>query len=244
MIRRLAAVTLAIALALPLPTAGAVAPPDYGDYALVFERSAGQLWTEGVVASQWAWKPLNADRTESEIAWGHPKEWPPGYGEHFVRDGDWLLVNGYFDHTNSNFNTQRVTAESMGDANCADMRPLPSSGGRQHYVRWTIPTTAYCLSATGTIKVGANGAVVNFRHEQIWYPPAPCANSFLGNQTCIRQHERWYDDKGVPFSLSLERDQHIALGQGMGFRIHQTYDRGWPAELKEWRAELRYAWRW
>jgi hypothetical protein len=240
MIRALmAAVVLTLALAAPVSAAS----PNYGDYTLMFGRNAGQVWADGVAASQWAWKPLSAN--ESEISWGDPAAWPPDGGEDFVRDGDWVLLNGYFDHDHNSFNTQRVTAEYIGDANCGNLQAIPSNGGRQHYARWTIPAEAYCLKATGTITVGANGAVVHFQHDQIWYPPAPCSsNSYLGAHTCIRQHERWSDDNAHPFSLSLERDQYIAQSLGMAFHIDHTYDRTWVPGHAPWRADLRYTWTW
>ncbi|NUT94983.1 MAG: hypothetical protein HOY78_23460 [Saccharothrix sp.] len=237
MIHALLGAVLVMASPTPVTTSST-----FADFSRMTVRSAGQVWADGAAASQWAWKPLGGD--DYEIAWGNPATWPPSYGEHFVRNGDWVLVNGYFDHANSNFNTQRVTSEHVGNADCADMQPLPSDGGRQHYVRWTIPATGYCLHATGTITVGANGAVVHFRHEQIWYPPAPCTNQYLGTRTCIRQHERWYDDKGHPFSLSLERDQYLAQGLGMGFKIDHTYDRKWQPGRQPWHAALRYTWDW
>jgi hypothetical protein len=241
MIRALVAAVVMVVSFAAVPAAAA--SPTYGEYSLMFGRNAGQVWSGGSAASQWAWKPLAA-ANESEVAWGTPSTWPPEYGEHFVKDGDWVLVNGYFDHKYNNFNTQRVSAEYIGDVNCQNLQPLPSNGGRQHYVRWTIPSTGYCLKATGTITVGANGAVVNFQHDQIWYPPAPCNNSYFSGRTCIKQHERWSDDKGHPFSLSLERDQYIAKDLGMAFKIDHTYDRTWSPGHPTWHAELRYAWTW
>jgi hypothetical protein len=239
MIRALvAAIVVLASSAIP----AAAASPTYGEYSLMFGRNAGQVWADNTAASQWAWKPLSA--TESEVDWGSPSDWPPDGGEHFLRDGDWVLLNGYFDHAHNSFNTQRVTAESIGDVNCRNMQPIPSNSGRQHYARWTIPSTGYCLKATGTITVGANGAVVNFQHDQIWYPPAPCTNQYLGAQTCIRQHERWSDDNAHPFSLSLERDQYIARGLGMAFKIDHTFDRTWPPGHPAWHAALRYTWTW
>jgi hypothetical protein len=236
------ALTAAAVLMLAVAAPASAASPNYGDYSMMFGKNAGQVWAGGAAASQWAWKPLSA--TESEVQWGDPAAWPPSYGEHFVKDGDWVLVNGYFDHQHNAFNEQRVTAESIGDGNCQNMQPIPSNGGRQHYAKWTIATTAYCLKATGTITVGANGAVVHFQHDQVWYPPAKCSNSYLGAQTCIRQHERWSDDNGTTFSLSLERDQYIALNRGLAFKIHHTYDRTWTPGHAPWDAELRYTWTW
>ncbi|WP_193441179.1 hypothetical protein [Actinosynnema sp. ALI-1.44] len=233
-----AAVVVMVSSAVPAAAASA----SYGEYSLMFGRNAGQVWSGDQAASQWAWKPLGPN--ESEISWGSPAAWPPGGGEHFVKDGDWVLLNGYFDHTNNAFNTQRVTAEYIGDANCQNLKPIESNGGRQHYVRWTIPATGYCLKATGTITVGANGVVVRFQHDQIWSPPAPCSNQYFGAQTCIKQRERWSDDNGHPFSLSLERDQYIAKGLGMAFKIDHFFDRKWPAGHPAWHAALRYAWTW
>jgi hypothetical protein len=40
----------------------------------------------------------------------------------------------------------------------------------------------YCLKARGTIVNGATGARINFTHDQIYSPPAPCDNAALKNQ--------------------------------------------------------------
>jgi hypothetical protein len=99
---------------------------------------------------------------------------------------------------------QRVTSEMIGDASCGNMRPLPSDGGRQHYVTWNISALAYCLDAVGTITSTVNGSVVHFEHKQQWGPPAPCSNAYLSGQTCITQHERWWDDNGHPYGLGAQ----------------------------------------
>ncbi|MEV4319343.1 hypothetical protein [Actinocrispum sp. NPDC049592] len=239
MIRMLTAV---VALLVATAAPASAAPQTYADYTMMLGKNAGQVWSGGAAASQWAWIPLAPN--EFEIQWGDPGAWPPSGGEHFVNDGGWVLVDGYFDHKYGTFNRQTVTEEYIGEENCLSTKAIPSNGGRQHYARWTIPATAYCLTALGTITVGANGAVVHFKHEQVWYPPAPCSNSYLGARTCIRQHERWYDDNGHDFSLSLERDQYIARGTGMAFKIHHTYDRAWPAGHAPWDAELYSTWVW
>ncbi|AHI01527.1 hypothetical protein [Kutzneria albida] len=229
MIRKLVPVLAALLLAAsPVPASAVTSAEDYGAYSMMFSQHAGQFTPDGVNLYQWAWKPTSP--TESRIYWGESKSWPPSYGERFLRDGDWVLLDGY-DAPDNGFNPQRVTSESVGDANCANLSPIPSNGGRQHYVRWTIPSTAYCLQATGTITVPANGAVVHFQHNQVWYPPAPCEAPGHPGQTCIRQHEQWFDDKDQPFGLVLERDQYIARGHGMAFLIDKTRPDQWHAHI-------------
>jgi hypothetical protein len=67
------------------------------------------------------------------IRWDLPANWNnPGDGqEHFVRDGDWLYLDGYENQSTGVYNPQRVTSERIGDANCANPRNLPSHGGQQ-----------------------------------------------------------------------------------------------------------------
>jgi hypothetical protein len=45
------------------------AAENYGDYSLMFKRSAGQ-YKVGRWAGQWAWSPQSA--TASDISWGDP----------------------------------------------------------------------------------------------------------------------------------------------------------------------------
>lgn len=197
---------------------------DYGQYSRMFERSAGQYFTDGKVAGQWAWRPVKT--TVSDISWGDPAKWPPGYAERFVRSGDWVELDGYSDGQGKPVTSpQRVTQESTGTGLCTDMKPLASDGGRQHYVRWTIPGAGYCLDATGTIT--SNGSVVHFRHRQQWGAPAPCSNAYLSGKTCIKQHEQWWDDHGHPYALQIDRTQLIARGLGMAFSINQTVPSTW-----------------
>lgn len=214
----------------------AAAPATYGEFSRIFERGAGQYWSEGQVAGQWAWSP--ATEGESGISWGDPRTWPPDSAERFIRSGDWILLDGWKD--NGTYYTQRITRELVGDASCQDLQPLPADGGRQHYVRWTIPDHGYCLKAWGTITEQSSGKTIDFGHTQIWSAPAPCGNQYLGAQTCVKQWESWWDNRGrpgQPIERRLERDQHIARGIGMAFSIQQYHPR-------PWRAELRYHWTW
>ncbi|GAA0578176.1 hypothetical protein HPO96_14300 [Kribbella sandramycini] len=206
------------------PTATA-APENYGQYSLMFERSAGQYWAGQAAAGQWAWAPQNA--TTSDISWGDPKPWPPKSAERFVRDGDWVMLEGYSDGPGRPVTgVQRVTSEYIGDANCRKLTPIPSNGGRQHYVRWTIPATGYCLDARGTI------GKVNFRHLQKWSPPQPCSNPYYSGQTCITQFEQWWDDNQHPFALQLTRTLQLARGKGPAFTNHTTFPITWTANAR------------
>lgn len=213
----------------------------WNDYSLMQSRAAGQFWSGGTVAGQWAWSPQSP--SSSDIAWGDPKSWPPSYGEKCLlsADGQWVLLDGYSDGTGlPTRNVQRVTSESIGDANCSGMTPIPSDAGRQHYVQWNIPSSGYCLYAEGTIS-GPNpdGSTftVHFAHRQRWSPPSRCANAYFSRATCIAQREEWWDDNGSPFALRIDRTQQLARGLGVGFTIRQTFPITWGADG-------RYFWRW
>ena len=209
-------------------------PQTYAQYSLMFEKSAGQYFAGETAAGQWAWTPLSA--TESDISWGDPKSWPPASAEHFIHDGDWVLLDGYNDGAGRPLTQiQRVTTESIGDADCTNMQPIPSAGGRQHYVKWTIPSTGYCLDATGTIKPPNGSTTVHFRHLQRWLPPHPCSNPYYSDQTCITQSEQWWDDNQHAYSLQLSRTVELAKGLGMAFTNHT------PVPL-EGNATGRYYW--
>ncbi|MEV0830523.1 hypothetical protein [Nonomuraea rubra] len=43
---------------------------------------------------------------------------------------------------------QRVTKEQIGDVNCTSMKPLLSLTGKQHYVKWNVPSEACCLEVS------------------------------------------------------------------------------------------------
>jgi hypothetical protein len=218
--------------AIPAQAAGQT----YGDFSRIFARSAGQYWADNQVAGQWTWNPQSA--TESRISWGDPAAWPPDYAETFLRSGDWVLLDGW--SGNGTYYTVRVTKEQIGDASCNGLTTVPSDGGRQHYARWTVPGQAYCLKAWGKITERSSGKVVDFGHTQIWSPPAACGNRYFSGQTCVKQWESWWDNNGAPGTpivRRLERDQYLAKGIGMAFRIQQYYP-------SPWLADLRYHWTW
>jgi hypothetical protein len=232
------ALTAAIAIA-PAATADETEQTrveTYAEYSMLQERSAGQYWSGDQVAGQWAWDPQSAD--ESHISWGDPSAWPPSYGEEFVHDGDWLMLEGW--HDNGTFYRLDLTAEQIGDADCENMRDLPIDGGGQRYVQWEIPDEAYCLKAWGVIVEESSGIEIDYSHTQIWSPPAPCSNDYHSNRTCIKQWESWWDNNGSPgepIERKLDRDQYIAKGIGMAFAIEQYF----PIR---WSADLRYHWNW
>lgn len=230
----MAAATLAVLAA--TVTAARADTNTYDAYSRMFTRSAGQYWAGGAVAGQWAWKPTLS--TQSEISWGDPANWPPSYAERFLRSGDWVMIDGWTG--NGTYYTERVTKELIGDANCANLQPIPSNGGRQHYVKWTIPSSGYCLKAWGTITEQSSGKVVDFGHTQIWSPPAACSNLYYKAQICIKQWESWWDNNGSPgkpITRRLERQNQLARGLGMAFSVRQYYP-------SAWNADLRYHWNW
>jgi hypothetical protein len=230
-----AASAAVLSLAGPV-NANAATPENYGDYSLMFSRSAGQYFSGGNVAGQWAWSPQGS--SSSDISWGDSANWPPASAEHFVRDGDWVELDGYSDGQGKPVTeVQRVTSETVGDAGCTDMTPLPADNGRQHYVRWTTPATGYCLDAVGTITSTVNGSVVHFEHKQRWAPPAPCTNAYMSGRECIGQHEQWWDDNGHSYGLRIDRTQYIARGLGMAYAIRTTVPISWAADG-------RYFWSW
>lgn len=225
-----------VSLALFAPTfvSGTACAETWNDYSRMFSRSAGQFWASGTVAGQWAWSPQAGG--SSDIAWGDPATWPPRYGEKFLlsADGAWVLIDGYSDGTGLPVrNVQRVNHESIGDANCENLRPIPNDRGLQHYAKWNIPTEGYCLFAEGTIQ-GPNpdGSTftVHFAHRQRWSPPRPCSNASFSGRTCIAQREEWWDDNGSPFALRIDRVQQLARGLGPAFTIRQTFPTPWAAD--------------
>ena len=239
--RGITAIVPVVAVVL-VATAGSAsaAGETYDQYSLMYQKSAGQLVdSAGTPASQWAWRP--GDAGQSVIRWDLPSNWDnPADGlEHFVRDGDWLYLDGYENQSTGTFNPQRVTSERVGDANCANLVELPSHGGQQHYVRWNIPAQGYCLVAEGTITTPAGA--VKFKHQQVWSPPTTCQTRFFGAVRCVQQHEKWWDDNGHPYSLRIERSAFLGKGLGMGLAIHSTVGDGVPID---WRADLRNVWTW
>ncbi|MGI8307789.1 hypothetical protein [Saccharopolyspora hattusasensis] len=227
------------------PTASAATAETYADYSMAGTRSAGQFWSEDANMhdaagwrNQWTWEPQSSG-VDSRIAWGDPATWPPDVSERFISSGEWVLLDGWSD--NGTYYRQRVDSEMIGNGlDCTNRRPLPSDSDRQHYVPWQVPTSIVCLIAEGTITEESTGTVIHFRHEQLWFPPAPCSNPYHSNQPCLQQYERWLDDNGHYDGVlreKLRRDQFIAKGKGMAFHISQY------APTK-WTAHGRYYWRW
>ncbi len=214
-----------------------VAPATYADYSRIFSNSAGNFYdTAGNWSGQWAWRTENA--TTASITWSSD----PNEREYFKRsaDGKWLLLDGW--SANGTYYRQRVTSEKKGDASCRNMLPVASEGGLQHYVQWTIPTTAYCLEAKGTITEELTGKVINFQHTQIWSPAATCSNTYHSNRSCIKQNERWWDDNQHAFALTLNRDNYLAKDLGMAFKV-VNYDLVQPGKIV-WQANGRNYWTW
>ncbi|WP_163567964.1 hypothetical protein [Fodinicola feengrottensis] len=234
--KRLALMAAALGLITVIPAPASAATETYGDYSLMFGRTAGQYWAGGQVGGQWAWNPQSA--TTSDISWGDPAQWPPASAEHFLRSGDWVELDYYSGGAGKPVTeVQRVTSETLGTASCTGMTVVPSDGGRQHYAKWTIPAAGYCLDATGTITSTVNGSVVHFRHRQVWGAPTGCSNAYFSGQRCITQHEQWWDDNAHAYGLQIDRTQYIAKGKGMAFAIRTTV----PVT---WNADGRYFWTW
>lgn len=222
---------LTVVLVLLGPVASAASLENYSVYSVMTQRRAGQFYSGGVASGQWSWKPQG---DASEVTWGDPSKSPPDNVERFVHIGDWVMLDGYQQRSFGTYNVRRVNRESIGDGSCHNMVPLPSEQGRQHYVQWTIRPRAYCLQAWGTTTDQTSGQTVDFVHTQIWSPPSPCRNDYLGEQTCIRQWESWSDNDGAPgatITRKLERSVYLARGIGLGFVIDQTYPHAWHAEL-------------
>jgi hypothetical protein len=210
--------------------AAQTAPPAadvWGDYSLMNRPVTGEIWDDHQPASLYHWDVVSAN--ESHVHWGNPRKWPVEHRERFIHSGDWVLLDGWWDH--GTYYTQRVAQENLCDANCSSCRPL--EGGVQHYAQWRIPDHGYCLQAEGTITERSSGKVIHFRHLQVYTPPAPCSNRSFAHATCITQHETWWDDNHKEFQKTLDRTIYLAKGLGNGFRIEQTFPKPWHAELHE-----------
>lgn len=226
---RIALAALVIAVApLLVGTSATAATPNYGEFSRMFDRAAGQYWSGGAVSGQWAWEPQSA--TVSHIRWGDPATWPPVNYERFTRSGDWVLLDGYGDNSGL-FLPLVMTLETIGDINCQNMTALPSAAGKQHYVKWEIPSPAYCLEAWGYLTY--QGTRIDFYHKQVWFPPSPpnCNNNYFVNQVCVKQYERYSDNNGNPGGPLIERhhrDHILAKGKGPAFIVHD-WQTGWQA---------------
>lgn len=239
--KRALAVVLAALMVLTVGgSATADAAPTYGDFSMMFSKSYGQYYAGNQVGGQWAWDPQSA--TESQIMWGMP--WPPSspptYRERFVLFGDWVTLPGWYD--NGTYYEVTTTTEWQAAADCRTGRTYLPAGGPQHYVRWTVPSTAYCLYAEGVVTEQSTGNALRFVHQQVWSPPAACpvnaapnairhpGEVFFTPGSCISQWESWSDDRGGSLALKLERSALLAKGAGMAYQIHQTYPNTWAAD--------------
>ncbi|MGP4017826.1 hypothetical protein [Saccharopolyspora sp. 5N708] len=216
----------------------------YADFSMAGVHSGGQFWAEDSNQhdqngwrNQWTWSPQEGT-AESRLAWGDPATWPPDGSERFIQSGGWMLLDGWSD--NGTYYRQRVDSEVIGDGlDCTNKQSIPSDGDRQHYVPWQVPSSIVCLIAEGTITEESSGTVIRFRHEQLWFPPGPCSNLYHSGQRCLKQYERWLDDNQHHDGLlreKLRRDQFIAKGKGLAFRIVQYAPTPWTANG-------RYYWR-
>jgi hypothetical protein len=208
----------------------------YDDFSLMFGQTAGQAWSGGSAATQWAWNPVSS--TQSNISWGSPNPWNPTGNEQFYRDGDWVELDGF--QSGSIYYRQVATSESMGDGTCSNMTPLDVSNGRQKYVTWNVSSTAYCLDTSGQITSSVSSAIVNFRHTEVWQRVS-CSNAYYTGDTCLQQHEQWWDDNGHPYAQQLDSTSWIAKGKGMAYKTVQTLANGVSTN---WEADGRYYWGW
>jgi hypothetical protein len=204
----------------------------WASYSMMGKRGAGRIWSDGRVVSQFEWRPRGKD--EWEIRWGDPANWPAGNGERFIRAGDWVMLDGWWG--NGTYYSLRVTKDELCDERCGHCTTI-ATNGPQHYAKWRIHPTAYCLRANGTITEESSGKVLRFEHVQVYSPPAPCNNTYHTGRRCIRQWESWSDDRLTPFGKKLEREQLLAKGLGEGFTIRQWFPTPWQAELRDYSGE-------
>jgi hypothetical protein len=207
------------------------------------QKSAGQFWTTSGTnptqeAGQWTWEPQA--NGQSWVSWGDAATWPPTGHEVLIHQGAWVMLDGW--SGNGTYYTQRVTSETISNADCVTNKTvIPDAGGLQHYVQWTIPTTAYCLFATGTITEQSSGKTIRFAHQQVWSTVASEPNRFLGAKPALQQHEKWWDDNGHTYAQTLDRSVYLGKGVGMAFHI-QNYVNN--TNTITWSADLRYNWAW
>lgn len=229
----LAATFVAASLLISGGPAVAQGPETYGDYSLMFQRSAGQYKSFAAEAPyQWAWAPQSA--TESWIRFDTAANWAPGAAtasnEHFVLDGGVVKLDGW--GTATRYYKQTVTSQYLGDQACNF--PIALAPGQQVYALWNVTSASYCLDATGTIQRFDNGAPIgpafNFRHRQFWSYSASCSSPYVPNVVpCLKQREQWSDDNHRPMALYLDRTISIGKGRGMAFKIEQTVPSAWTA---------------
>lgn len=232
--KRLIAIALVMLVSLPgvacATTKRATTTELYTDYSMMFSRSAGQYWSSGSVAGQWAWAPQSS--TESWVYWGSPAAWPPAYHERFLLSGDWVMLDGWWD--NGHYYTDRTTTEYQADANCSTNKiNLPL--GSQHYTHQTIPAASYCLYAEGVITESVSGLSEHYKHQQVWSLAGSCSNAYQPAKPCLRQDEQWSDDSTGVMMLKVNRSGYQAKGAGLAWKITQSYPAAWSADLRyEW----------
>ena len=209
--------------------ASATVTETYGDFSLMFSRSAGQYWSGNQVGGQWAWSPQSSQ--ESWIGWGNPATWPPAYHERFLLSGDWVYVDGWWDN-NTYYKIQTSSEWTANDTNCLNRTYL--STGAQHYVKWTVPSSSYCVHAEGIITEMSTGHITTYRHDQKWSRQDVCANPYNASRPCLIQTESWWDDNNSPFQLKLTRSGSIGKGVGMAWNIRQTFPSVWNSDLRYW----------
>lgn len=227
--------TLAALLTLATPVS-ANTEQTYGDYSLMFQRSAGQYWAqqESTATGQWTWNPSG---NTSVISWGPAESWQRGGDwaqvkhEQFAYDGGWVWLDGFRDSVS--FYELRTMVEWTADADCQTNRVALVPGGAQRYVKWTVDSRPYCLFAAGTLRQVTTGKLIAFAHQQVWSRET-CANRYLGQRLCLKQRETWWDDNGSPWQVRQDRTQWIGRGAGMGYVIAEG----------AFRPELRYTWLW
>lgn len=207
--------------------AAAHATETWADYSMMWKRRTGQIWASGKIASQFQWVPRSA--TEADVYHGDPDKWPPEYRERFVRDGEWVMLQGWWG--NGTYYAVNVSKEELCDQDCGSCTTVATSGP-QHYAKWAIPGQPYCLRAEGVVTEQSSGKTLRFGHTQWYGAPAPCANSYFSGQRCISQREVWWDDNSTPYQKKLDRKQQLAKGLGPGFTIDQVFPAPWKAELR------------
>lgn len=218
--------------------AGSANAETYGDYSGMFDRTAGQFLTGSSVTGQWAWSPQSA--TESHITWGHPSDWPKGQKERFIREGDYVLLDGWWG--NGTYYKQDVT-QWRADSDCKSNREqLPS--GAQRYVAWQAPAegSGYCLFAAGTLTEQSSGKTVRFAHQQVWSAVNCPSNPHRNATECLKQTETWWDDNHKPWSESLHRDVYLAKGHGMAYRVDNRNVKNHSSITST--HYLKYRWNW
>lgn len=254
---------LGIAMVLTIGTSGNAnasvmthaATPTYQDYSRIFERSAGQFVAADGSGwlGQWAWIPVSGGNTPGAIAriqWGQSSTWPPNEYEEFSRsaDGNWVLLHGFGSFSTGQFLNQVTTFEETApliSGSCGQMTPLALDPlGRQHYVKWSMGSTGYCLHASGYIDY--QGQRILWDHFQLWKPPAVCGTG--GMYFCISQTETYMDNNpanggtiGGPLQLRQHRINYIggnSSAKGMAFKIQNLS--GVPA----WSANRTNYWSW